>query len=316
MSVNTDSIAQPIIDKMFKDNPNIFVDHHLTSYNNFINNDLKRIMKENNPIRIMKEQDDKTKEFKFRCNLYLGGKSGERVYYGKPVIQDKDNTHYMFPNEARLRNMTYAITVHYDVEVEFFIAGMDSLEKSEDIEEGVEQPTKVMVLEKIFMGRIPIMLRSELCILNELNSNVRFEMGECKNDHGGYFIIDGKEKCIVPQEKFADNMLYVRENVNDMYGAAADIRFASEDTSKPIRTLSVRMVSPSSKYSNNQIVVMVPNVRIPVPLFILMRALGVESDKDIIEHCLLNLEKNKSYIDMFIPSIHDANRFFYARISP
>ena len=80
-------------------------------------------MREKNPIRIMKMQDPITKEFKLRCNLYLGGKSGEKVYYGKPVIYDDDNPHFMYPNEARLRNMTYAMTVHYDVDVEYFIEG-------------------------------------------------------------------------------------------------------------------------------------------------------------------------------------------------
>ena len=86
---------------------------------------------------------------------------------------------------------------------------------------------------------------------------------------------------MVCQERFADNTLYVRDNVNDIYSHAADIRTVSEDASKPVRTLSVRMVAPSPRYSNKQIVVNVPNVRKPVPLFILMRALGVISDKKI-----------------------------------
>ena len=40
------------------------------------------------------------------------------------------------------------------------------------------------------------MLNSDLCILNKLDKNVKFNMGECKNDKGGYFIIDGKEKFL------------------------------------------------------------------------------------------------------------------------
>ena len=77
---------------------------------------------------------------------------------------------------------------------------------------------------------------------------------------------------------------YILEiNYNDLYSHSAEIRSVSEDASKPIRTLSIRILSPSPTLTNNQIVVNVPNVRKPVPLFILMRALGVESDKDIIK---------------------------------
>jgi DNA-directed RNA polymerase II subunit RPB2 len=142
-------------------------------------------------------------------------------------------------------------------------------------------------------------------------------MGECRNDYGGYFIIDGKEKVIISQEKFADNMLYIRVNKDDdVYSHSAEIRSVSEDTSKPIRTASVKIIAPSPSLSNNQIVVSVPNVKKPVPLFILMRALGVISDKDIIRTCLLNTlndeeANNKNpYIDLFIPSVHEANKFF------
>ena len=39
---------------------------------------------------------------------------------------------------------------------------------------------------------------------------VRFHMGECRNDHGGYFILEGKEKSNVSQEEFADNMIDIR----------------------------------------------------------------------------------------------------------
>ena len=79
--------------------------------------------------------------------------------------------------------------------------------------------------------------------------------------------------------------------------------------------MSVRMVASTPSLSNNQIVVIVPNVRKPIPLFIMMRALGVESDRDIIEHCLLDMEKFKTYMDLFVPSIHDANKFFNQEVA-
>jgi DNA-directed RNA polymerase II subunit RPB2 len=305
-TIDKENISWKLIDKYFKDNPNNLVLHHLESYNDFFRNGIKRVFRENNPIRFIEREDEGNETGKRNeCLLYLGGKDGNKIYYGKPVIYDDHNSHYMFPNDARLRNMTYGITIHYDVDVEFiyFI--------------GDEKKEHTMVLPKIYLGRFPIMLQSDLCILNTLNKDVRFNMGECRNDYGGYFIIDGKEKVIISQEKFADNLLYIRSNkADDIYSHSAEIRSVSEDTSKPIRTTAVKIVAPSATLTNNQIVVAVPNVKKPVPLFILMRALGIISDKDIIETCLLtnlddSTENNKNYyIDLFIPSVHDANKFF------
>ena len=301
-----ENISWKLIDKYFKDNPTNLVSHHLESYNEFFSNGIKRIFRENNPIRFIESEEDANIYGKRNdCLLYVGGKDGTKIYYGTPVIYDDHHSHYMFPNDARLRNMTYGITIHYDVEVDFIYYI------------GEERKEHTITLPKIYLGRFPIMLQSDLCILSGMNKDVRFNMGECRNDYGGYFIIDGKEKAIISQEKFADNMLYIRVNKADNnYSHSAEIRSVSEDSSKPIRTTAVKIVAPSPSLSNNQIVVSIPNVKKPVPLFILMRALGVISDKDIIQTCLLtNLddenENNKNrYIDLFIPCVHDANKVF------
>jgi DNA-directed RNA polymerase II subunit RPB2 len=298
--MNIEKISWKLIDKYFTDNPNNLVSHHLESYNDFFKNGINRIFRENNPIRFIEREEDKNSSDKRNeALLYLGGKDGSHIYFGKPIIYDDNNAHYMYPNDARLRNMTYGITVHYDVDVDFiYYVGDEKREHS-------------IKLEKIYLGKFPIMLQSDLCILKSLNPEVRFNMGECRNDYGGYFIIDGKEKVIICQEKFADNMLYIKVNKDDdIYSHSAEIRSVSEDTSKAIRTTAVRIVAPSPTLSNNQIVVVVPNVRKPVPLFILMRALGVISDKDIIKTCLLDINQNESYLNLFIPSIHDANKIF------
>ena len=300
-----ENISWKLIDKYFTDNPNNLVSHHLESYNEFFKNGIQRIFRENNPIRFIEREDETTSSSKrCECLLYLGDKDGSKIYFGKPIIYDDYHSHFMYPNDARLRNMTYGITIHYDVIVDFIYYVGD------------EKREHQITLKKIYLGRFPIMLQSDLCILKSLDKNVRFNMGECRNDYGGYFIIDGKEKVIISQEKFADNMLYIRENKDDdTFSHSAEIRSVSEDTSKPIRTTAVKFVAPSASYSNQQIVVSVPNVKKPIPLFILMRALGVTSDKDIIKYCLLDLNKNKDYIDLFIPSVHDANKFFTQQLA-
>ena len=301
-----------VIQRLFEDDPQMMVRHHIDSYNDFFGKGIFKIFRERNPIILQKEQDPDTQEFNLRCELYLGGKNGDKVYFGKPIIYDDDREHYMFPNEARLRNMTYGTTIHYDVDVVFKIAVPGGgAGGGGGGESGTRYEITTATLERILLGRFPIMVQSNHCILHGLEPKARFYMGECKNDYGGYFIIDGKEKTIISQEKFADNMLYIRENNEEnVYTHAADIRTVSEDASKPERTLSVRIVAPTTLLTNKQIVVNIPNVRSPVPLFIVMRALGVLSDREILEFCLLDLDENAELLDHFIPSIHDANKIF------
>lgn len=291
-------VSWTIIEQYFKENEQCLVSHHINSYNYFISNGIPLIFKENNPCRFLENVESNQTE----CLIYLGGKTGDAIYFGKPVIYDETTNykHYMYPNDARLRNMTYGITIHYDVDIDFIYYN-----------EMGEKIIETSQIEKVFLGKFPIMVQSKLCILNGLSTNVRFNLGECRNDYGGYFIIDGKEKVIISQEKFADNMLYIKENEEGHeYTHSAEIRSVSEDTSKPIRVNSVAIVAPTANYSNKQIVVNIPNVRKPIPLFILMRAFGIESDKQIIEYCLLDLEKNQKYIDLFIPSVHHASVVF------
>ena len=233
---------------------------------------------------------------------FILGKDG-KTYILKPIIFDKNREHYMFPNEARLRNMSYSITLHMDIDIIYKIYNKDGIEE-----------IKESKLENIYFGKFPIMLNSNLCILNTLNRKTKFNMGECKNDLGGYFIIDGKEKAIVPQEKFADNMIYIKSNFNELYSHSVEIRCVSEDASKPVRTLSLRILRPTPTLENNQILVNIPNVRKPVPFFILMRALGVLSDKEIIEYCLLDIENNKDYLNFFKSSIYDAEIFMNKKL--
>ena len=346
-----------IIDTYFRDNPQALVRHHIESYNDFLDYDLSTIFRETNPLKIDLEYNDRKNTFQSSAHLFFGGREGKKIYYGKPMIYDENNSHYMFPNEARLRNMTYALPIYCEIDVEVTRDLSELLQNdstrndfADTIEDNVyttvdEHGVKIVLTEedrtpskrkelianikktisktnsniqtfrlepiRKFICNLPIMAQSKYCILNGLPRDARFAVGECKNDFGGYFIIDGKEKTVICQEKFGDNMLYVRKVVgDDKYLFSAEIRSVSENISKPIRTLSIKMVAPSPKYSNHNIVVMIPNVKKPVPLFILFRALGILSDREIIAMCLLKDPKedtvSNAVIDWFLPSIHDA----------
>ena len=358
-----ESIIWDIIDKMFKENPDSLVSHHIDSYNDFFKRGIFQIFKEKGPVRIVSEYDEKLGEYKHQCLMYFGGKNADKIYFGKPIIyDDKDNSHYMFPNEARLRNMTYGMTIHYDIEVEYIDVlnegeqpyivggteedanyepntGFKNFKATGIISGGGPAPRKkrnqqqyvvtpalaaamrkateatmaepnvqkrIVPIEKVYLGKFPIMIQSDFCILKGLSPEVRHTMGECRRDLGGYFIIQGKEKTVVCQEKFADNMMYIRKyGKDDEYLYSCEMRSVSENISKPIRTVSVKIVAPTKSYTNLNIVVNIPNVRKPVPLFILFRALGVVTDKAVVEMCLLDTVKYEHMMDIFIPSVHD-----------
>ena len=316
-----ETLSWNVIDRYFKDNPNVLVRHHLESYNDFLSNGIARIVKDRNPIILEKDENKETGKYNSVIEIYLGGVHGDRISFSKPIIYDdvasesasesKDTpkgsseprAHFMYPNEARLRNMTYGMTIHCDVDVIYRV--YDPVQKTV-LNERLE-------LKQLSLGRFPIMLQSNACILHGMTPEARFYAGECRNDYGGYFIVDGKEKCIVSQEKFADNIIYIRSNADDpdaVYSYSAEVRTVSEDPSKPERKMAVKMVAPDAKYANNQIVVDIPNVKKPMPLFIVMRALGIISDRDIVERCLLNLDANASLVDAFIPCVHDACEVF------
>uniref|UniRef100_A0A6C0IJB7 DNA-directed RNA polymerase n=1 Tax=viral metagenome TaxID=1070528 RepID=A0A6C0IJB7_9ZZZZ len=374
-----------IIHKYFEDNPQTLVRHHIDSYDDFFKKGIYQVFKNKNPLIINTMYDEQIKDYKHKCIMHFGGKNADKIYFGKPVIYDDNNSHYMFPNEARMRNMTYGMTIHYDIEIEI----IDLLEEGEqpqtvfenidlqggapldtatynikeivggdvditlgspqgefvqeggvtvqefaaareELEKSMVAPNKqvrTITLDKILLGRFPIMVQSSFCVLNGLPRDTKHMMGECKNDIGGYFIIAGKEKTVVPQEKFGNNMLYIKKDDGDYYLYSAEIRSVSEDVSKPIRTLSVKIQADDNvpknydsakdpqtgKYMRKNMVVNLPNVRKPVPLFILFRALGVLSDKEIIETCLLDLEKYEGFVDLFIPSVYDAGNIYTQR---
>ncbi len=292
-----------IQDKMLEDENFSFVSHHLDTCNLFYSTGISKLFKEHNPIQTFHDYRDSIDDYKYKCRLYLGGKNGDKVYYGKPIIYENSSQRFMYPNDARLKNMSYSFTVHYDVEVEYEIYNKDLDEKK--IVEGE-------LIEKVFFGKFPIMLKSNLCILQNLTTEMCYSLGECKEDYGGYFIIDGKEKAIIPQEKFANNMIYSRK-INDdasKYDYSIEIKSVSEDSSKPQRTLKILRETSTPSLEKNFFVVDIPNVRKPIPFFILLRALGFNSDKNIVESIVLDIEENDEYLEYLTTSVHDAGEMF------
>ena len=309
-----------IIDSYFRDNKNYLVKHHLDSFNDFIGNKIPLILQQYNPQVHVKELIPETDLYKYETHVYFGGEDGSEVFIGKPIIYNESTGRpelkQMYPNEARLKNLSYAAHILCNVYVKYLIRNPDDLE---------EEPREITkTFEKVVIGKIPIMLQSKACILRDLPSKLRREMGECSFDQGGYFIIDGAEKVIVSHERKAENKLYILKS-NDMDNTvqySAQIKSVPDDSFKFARTTVVNV----NRYVQNDyerregiksdncgpMTVRLPMMRRQIPLFIVFRLLGIESDREIFEYILGNLDTHESklFIDDLQQSVLDTGPIF------
>jgi DNA-directed RNA polymerase II subunit RPB2 len=187
-----------IIESYFEDKHLVqLVRHQIDSYNDFIQVQMKKTIQMFNPLHIRSIQDY-FKEFKkHRLEIII---EFENLCVYRPEIHENNGaTKLMFPNDARLRNFTYTSNITLDLNIRYIIRSGASLENEE---------IKDVKLSKIQFGKVPIMLKSCICILNQYNHVHPEKIEECKMDPGGYFIINGSEKTCLGQEKPADNKIF------------------------------------------------------------------------------------------------------------
>ena len=149
-------------------------------------------------------------------------------------------------------------------------------------------------LPHIHIGKIPIMLKSNICVLKQYSHLSAQLLGECSADPGGYFIINGSEKTILPQERARENtvMCFNITKNNNKWSWIAEMK------SVPIRKcISPKQINITIATKNNgyghAIYIQIPRIKIPIPLFILYRALGVISDQDICENIILDIDDKR-----------------------
>ena len=162
------------------------VKHQIDSYNDFASRKLEQIVDGFNPIDISNTYLPEAGCHKHVLSLQL-----QNPTLTKPLINEKDgSTKVMLPNDARLRNMTYAAPLAVDVVL---------TAKTWSAEAGAYQ-TDVKRIANVGLGRVPVMVRSRYCMLSH-PSNVSACSGvdECRYDYGGYFVINGAEKVIISQ---------------------------------------------------------------------------------------------------------------------
>ena len=258
-----------------------------------MDNQIVDIINQFNPVVIYHEFSPEHNKHKYEVHITFGD-----IHMGPPIVYENDgSSQYMSPRVARYRNLTYSSPLHIDTIIKTIKRVGDNLEKEE---------ITTKVLNSINYGKIPIMVQSKFCYLAENKGLKPSELGECKYDMGGYFIISGNEKVIVSQERIADNKVCIFNNHKNKtkYANTAEIKSVPDNRFSVAKNLSIRI-----RHKDRCIKIHAPCFRQEISLVIMFKALGVKTDKDIVRRIVYDLDKkeNKQIIRILRDSFDEFN---------
>lgn len=175
----------------------------------------------------------------------------KNVTYDIPTTMEKNgDIRRCTPMEARNRDLMYSAPMYIDVHHTHAVAGK----------------TVTNVCKKIFFARMPVMVRSSLCVLGVGDD---YANGECPHDPGGYFIVNGREKTLVVQERISPNIIFCFSHVSCIYHAEYD------QIGHRVSTLRIKV----KKFGASPFRVALPGIEAEIPIIILFRALGDVENK-------------------------------------
>ena len=275
--------------------------HQIESYNDFITRQIPHTIEMFNPVLITSEQDYNKELKKYGLEIYI---NFENFSLHRPQIHENNGAaKIMFPHEARLRNFTYASNMTVDLNIKYIVRTGEELENVQ---------TYYKVLPKIHIGKLPIMLRSNICVLSQYKHLTSEVIGECKMDPGGYFIINGSEKTCLGQERAAENQIYcfdISKN-NSKWSYMAEIKSVPDWKCISPKQIAIMMSSKNNSFGYG-LWIQIPRLKNPIPVVILFRALGLISDKEICEKIVLDLNNPlyEVFIKEFKASIIEGNNY-------
>ena len=221
----------------------------------------------------------------------------------KPTIFENNGAVLpMLPNDARLRNLTYASPLTVDVKVTTIRT--DNIATTEQAKKATHQ----RIFPNVHLGKIPVMVGSRLCLLKDQKHVHPLDLGECPEDVGGYFIVGGGERAIISQERMSENRPVVFRN--------------NRNPAKEWEVIEVKSIGPMNEQvpksnsvriqyhpKNQQIMYLratIPRMKTEIPLFILFRALGVLQDEVIVK-MILGDDQDQIFESIIIESITEAS---------
>lgn len=244
------------------------IHHHIDSYNEFIHNDIARIINEETKIKIPLEDG----------SFYIVAM--ENVYLPPASIIENRNITPITPDDARIRDLTYETSLHVDI-----------------TEAWVKDKTiiRTETHRRVVIAKIPVMLKSCLCNLTTMSKSETIQANECIYDNGGYFIIKGKERVLISQCRGIYNKVMVipqntQKKTNNKYSYIAEMRSMSAETGHSV------LIKACFGVDEKTIIFSLPYITSPIPAGIVFKALGFTQEADITH--LLNIPQK--YVNIII----------------
>ena len=277
------------------------VKHQLESYNYFVNNQIQQTIEMFNPLLIVSDHDYIKEHNLHRLEIEITFENFS--IYRPQIYENNGSTKIMFPQEARLRNFSYSSAMTIDLNIKY------TVRNGENYKNVLNYQKKI---KNVHIGKLPIMLKSDLCVLNQYKHLDHNETGECYMDPGGYFIINGSEKTCISQERAAENQIYCFniEKNNNKWSWKAEMKCIPDWKCISPKQITMYIASRNNGYGK-AIYLQIPRIKIPIPLFIIFRAFNIISDKEICELIVLNIdnENMKKMLNALKASIIDANKY-------
>ena len=209
------------------------VESNIISFNNFLE---KRMQEIANDISDGINNED--------FEIKLGN-----VEIKKPVVIEADGSSSLVtPQEAKLRNLTYAAPITLEITVK----------KDDQIDS-----------ETVEIGKIPVMVKSKACNTHGMSEEELVDTYHDPLDPGGYFIIKGNERVMIMAEDLAENQPFIE---NDKKGNLLLKLFSLKGTYRIPVTISESaegiFQSSFSKFKD-------------IPIVVILKALGMVKESDI-----------------------------------
>ncbi|MFC7166791.1 DNA-directed RNA polymerase subunit B'' [Halospeciosus flavus] len=226
-------------------------EHHFRSYNAFLERGMQEVVSEKGQI----ETDIGDKEDEEPVWVELGD-----VRVLTPRVREADGSEeLLYPQEARLRNITYAAPVFMEMSI---------------VRGGEEEEEKVLDTTETKVGRMPIMVGSDKCNIADFSDEELIDIGEDPADPGGYFIVNGSERVLMTSEDLAPNKILAE--YDEKYGD--EIQVAKTFSQRR----GYRALVLVERNRSGILEVSFPSVSGSINFVTLVRALGLESDEEIV----------------------------------